>query len=52
MPKKEHQKVKGCKKASRTKKKIAGRLNPISYFVRGKISAQEYFKQTGQKVRD
>jgi len=36
---------KGQRKYTRSKKKIAGRGNPISLFVRDKISAEEYFKK-------
>lgn len=39
---------KGQKKYGRTKKKTAAKGNPIALFVRGKISAAEYFKQTNQ----
>lgn len=39
---------KGQRKYTRSKKKAAGRSNPISLFVRGKISGEEYFKQTNQ----
>lgn len=48
MPKQQRQKVKGCKKSTRTKIKNAGRLTPLSAFVRNKISGQEYFKLTNQ----
>jgi hypothetical protein len=39
---------KGQRKYNRSKKKAAGRGNPISLFVRGKISGEEYFKLTNQ----
>ena len=39
---------KGAKKYARSKKKEAGRNTPISHFVRNKISAEVYFKQTNQ----
>lgn len=45
------QKVKGCKKCGRTKKKRERSGSPISSFVRGKMSAEEYFKATGQSVK-
>ncbi len=48
MAKREGQKVKGCRKCGRTKKKSAAYGNSISNFVRGKITAAEYFKQTNQ----
>jgi hypothetical protein len=36
------------KKIGRCKKKDKGRTTPLSAFVRNKISAEEYFKQTKQ----
>lgn len=45
------QKVKSQRKHGRGKKKAAGKLTAISAFVRNKISAAEYFKQTDQKVK-
>lgn len=49
MAKKKVQKTKGGnKKHGRSKKKAAAKGNSISNFVRGKISAAEYFKQTNQ----
>jgi hypothetical protein len=51
MAKREGQKVKGCKKSGRTIKK-AGRVgSAISSFVRNKITAAEYFRQTNQKSK-
>lgn len=41
----------GTKKYGRWKVKDAGRSNPISAFVRGKITAAQYFAQTGQPFR-
>lgn len=51
MAKKQSQKVKGCRKCGRSKKRDTGKANPISFFVRGKITAEVYFKQTGQKFK-
>jgi hypothetical protein len=51
MAKREGQKVKGCKKCNRSKKKKERYGSAISSFVRNKISAAEYFKQTNQKVK-
>ena len=51
MAKKEQQKVKGCRKCGRGKRKQAGRGSAISLFVRGKIDGKQYFALTGQKVR-
>lgn len=39
----------GTKKYGRYKVKTSGRGSALSYFVRGKISTEEYFKMTGQK---
>lgn len=50
MPKKESQKVKGCKKCGRTKRK-GTKTTSLSLFVRNRISAVEYFKQTDQKIK-
>lgn len=50
MPKKESQKVKGCRKCGRSKRK-GTLISPLSLFVRNRISAVEYFKQTNQKIR-
>ena len=36
----------GCRKANRTKRKREGKLKPLSKFVKGEISAEEYFRQT------
>lgn len=41
----------GSKKHARCKKKAAGRLSPLSAFVRGKISAEQYFYQTNQTLK-
>lgn len=43
--------VKGVKKAGRSKRKSEGRVKPLSQFVRGKITAENYFSQTGQTVK-
>ena len=51
MAKKESQKVKGCKKCGRTKRRNANKGNAISLFVRNKISAREYFSLTGQSFK-
>lgn len=51
MAKKEQQKVKGCKKCGRTGKRRARYGNAISAFVRGKITAKEYFAATGQSYK-
>lgn len=37
---------KGQRKYGRTQRKLARRGSPISLFVRGKISGEEYFKLT------
>lgn len=37
------------RKKGRAKRKREGRLKPLSRFVRGVISAEEYFRQTKQK---
>ncbi len=44
-------KVGGCSKAGRAKKRQEAKLQPLSKFVRGVISAEEYFKLTGQKTK-
>ncbi len=44
-------KVKGCKKCNREKKKKARKGSPISSFVRGRITAKEYFLLTGQSFK-
>lgn len=41
----------GCKTAGRSLRKQKARLLPLSKFVRGTISAEEYFKLTGQKKK-
>lgn len=51
MAKKEGQKVKGCRKCGRNKKKSAGKGSAISLFVRNKISAREYFSLTSQSFK-
>lgn len=51
MAKKESQKVKGCKKCGRTKRRKERAGSPISLFVRNKITGTEYFKLTGQKTK-
>ena len=42
---------KGCRKMGRTKRKAEGRVKPLSQFVRNKITAEAYFKLTGQRAR-
>lgn len=50
MAKKKVQKTKGGnKKHGRNKRKSANRSNPISLFVRDKITAQQYWNLTNQK---
>jgi hypothetical protein len=49
MAAREKQKVKGCKKCGRSARKIAG--TPISLYIRDKITAKEYFAQTGQQYK-
>lgn len=44
-------KIGGCKKEGRSQKKKAARNLPFSRFVRGVISAETYFKLTGQKTK-
>ena len=39
----------GCKTAGRAKRKREARVKPLSKFVRGVISAEEYFRQTKQQ---
>lgn len=51
MAKLQQQKVKGCRKCGRNKKKSANKGNAISLFVRGKITAKEYFILTKQAVK-
>jgi hypothetical protein len=51
MAKKETQKIKGCKKCGRSKNRQARAGSPISLFVRGKITAQNYFSLTGPRVK-
>lgn len=51
MPKVERQKVKGCRKCGRSSKRAESIGNPISLFVRDKITAEQYFKLTNQKVK-
>ena len=51
MAKRETQKVKGCKKCGRTKRKRERAGSPLSLFVRNKLTASDYFKQTGQKTK-
>lgn len=51
MAKKEGQKVKGCKKCGRTKKRKERFGNAISAYVRGKITAKEYFALTSQTYK-
>lgn len=41
-------KIGGCKKDGRAKRKREARIKPLSKFVRGVISAEVYFKLTGQ----
>lgn len=47
MAKQQTQKVKGCRKCGRSKKRNAAKGNAISLFVRGKISAKDYWNMTG-----
>jgi hypothetical protein len=49
MAKRESQKVKGCKKCGRSKRKNSG--SALALYVRNKITAEQYFKETNQKVR-
>jgi len=51
MAKKEHQTVKGCKKCGRNLRKEEHIGNTISLYVRNKITAEQYFKTTNQKVK-
>lgn len=51
MAKKQSQTVKGCRKCGRSKRKAAGTTTPIALFVRGKMTAENYFKATGQKAK-
>jgi hypothetical protein len=51
MAKRDGQKVKGCRKCGRNKKKSANKGNAISLFVRNKISAREYFSLSGQTFK-
>jgi hypothetical protein len=51
MAKKESQTVKGCRKCGRTLRKEGNTGNPISNYIRGKITAEQYFKTTNQKVK-
>lgn len=51
MAKREGQKVKGCRKCGRTKRKNDRKGSTLSLFVRGKINATEYFKATNQSVK-
>jgi hypothetical protein len=51
MAKRETQKVKGCRKCGRQKRKEAGRGSALSLFVRGKIAASDYFKMTNQATK-
>ena len=46
-----NQKAGGCKKSGRTERKRKNRGNPISLFVRGKITAENYFKLTNQTYK-
>jgi len=51
MAQKQTQKVKGCRKCGRGKKRAAGKGSALSLFVRGKISAADYFKASNQSVK-
>jgi hypothetical protein len=51
MAKREHQKVKGCRKCGRVKRKEAGKGSALSLFVRGKIDARTYFSLTKQTLK-
>jgi len=44
-------KIGGCKKEGRAKKKREARKLPLSRFVRGVISGEEYLRLTGQKKK-
>ena len=46
MAKQLQQKTKGCKAAGRSARKRANRMKPLSRYVRGKISAETYFRLT------
>jgi hypothetical protein len=37
------------RKIDRSKRKAAARVKPLSQFIRGLITAEQYFKQTSQK---
>jgi hypothetical protein len=52
MAKKQGEKVKGCHKCGRAKRRAARSGSPISLFVRNKITAKEYFSLTGQSHKD
>ena len=39
------------KKSGRSKRKAEGRNKPLSKYVRGIISAETYFKLSGQKIK-
>lgn len=45
-------KVKGCRKCGRNKRKEARKGSPESLYSRGLISGEAYFKLTNQKVRN
>lgn len=45
------QQAKNQRKFGRAKRKVNGRGNPISLFVRNKISAEQYFKLTNQSLK-
>jgi len=49
MAQKERQKVKGCRKCGRSARKNS--TGPLSLFVRGKITAKEYFSLTNQTCK-
>lgn len=48
MAQKQQEKVKGCKKCGRNKRKQSNKGSAISLFVRNRISAKDYFTLTNQ----
>ena len=51
MAQKQTQKVKGCKKCGRSKRKAAAKGSAFSLFVKGKIDGKQYFALTNQTVK-
>jgi len=41
----------GCRKSGRSERKKKNKGNPISLYVRGKITAENYFKLTNQTIK-